>query len=214
MGGASTEIDAGSTDIVIEAAHFDATTIARSARRHKLPSEASRRFARGRRPRVARGCGRAGGRRCSPSWVGRLIDPGRTVVAAERASSVVLFDPQAASRLVGVEFSDAAVAGYLKQDRLSAHIGGWRPFEVTIPTVAARPHRSAPSWSKRWPGCTDTSTSRPSCPQRRSAAGLTYRQRLRRRVGLALAGAGYVEVQTLSLPFAAGARRHGSGIRR
>ncbi|MCU1676550.1 MAG: phenylalanyl-tRNA synthetase, beta subunit, partial [Frankiales bacterium] len=47
MGGASTEVDAATTDIVIEAAHFDPVSIARAARRHKLPSEASRRFERG-----------------------------------------------------------------------------------------------------------------------------------------------------------------------
>jgi phenylalanyl-tRNA synthetase beta chain len=47
MGGASTEISPDSTDIVLEAAHFDAVTIARQSRRHKLSSEASRRFERG-----------------------------------------------------------------------------------------------------------------------------------------------------------------------
>ncbi len=47
MGGASTEISAASTDLVIEAAHFDAVTVARQSRRHKLSSEASRRFERG-----------------------------------------------------------------------------------------------------------------------------------------------------------------------
>jgi phenylalanyl-tRNA synthetase beta chain len=47
MGGASTELHEGTTDVVVEAAHFEPTTIARSARRHRLPSEASRRFERG-----------------------------------------------------------------------------------------------------------------------------------------------------------------------
>ena len=47
MGGASTEISASTTDVVIEAAHFDAMTVARMSRRHKLSSEASRRFERG-----------------------------------------------------------------------------------------------------------------------------------------------------------------------
>ena len=47
MGGASTELSARTTDVVIEAAHFDAMTIARTSRRHKLSSEASRRFERG-----------------------------------------------------------------------------------------------------------------------------------------------------------------------
>src|SRR2546421_8860666 len=47
MGGASTEIDASTTDIVLESAHFDAISVAYTARRHRLPSEASRRFERG-----------------------------------------------------------------------------------------------------------------------------------------------------------------------
>jgi phenylalanyl-tRNA synthetase beta chain len=47
MGGLATEIGPGSTDLVIEAAHFEPETTGRMARRHKLPSEASRRFERG-----------------------------------------------------------------------------------------------------------------------------------------------------------------------
>ena len=47
MGGGSTEILPLTTEIVVEAAHFDAITIARSSRRHRLSTEASRRFERG-----------------------------------------------------------------------------------------------------------------------------------------------------------------------
>ena len=47
MGGGETEVGATTRDVLIEAAHFEPVTIARSARRHKLPSEASRRFERG-----------------------------------------------------------------------------------------------------------------------------------------------------------------------
>lgn len=47
MGGLHTEISGTSTDIVIEAAHFSATGIARESRRHNLVSEASKRFERG-----------------------------------------------------------------------------------------------------------------------------------------------------------------------
>jgi phenylalanyl-tRNA synthetase beta chain len=53
MGGASTEIDPGTTDIVLEAAHWEPTSIARAVRRHKLPSEAAKRFERGVDPEVA-----------------------------------------------------------------------------------------------------------------------------------------------------------------
>src|SRR6202044_305173 len=47
MGGLSTEISSDSTDIVVEAAHFDEVGIATMSRRHKLHSEASYRFERG-----------------------------------------------------------------------------------------------------------------------------------------------------------------------
>ena len=47
MGGEQVEMSATTTDIVIEAAHFRPATIARTARVHKLPSEASKRFERG-----------------------------------------------------------------------------------------------------------------------------------------------------------------------
>ncbi|MDD7465184.1 MAG: phenylalanine--tRNA ligase subunit beta [Actinomycetaceae bacterium] len=46
MGGASTEISASTSNVLIEAAHFDAVSVARMARRHRLPSEASKRFER------------------------------------------------------------------------------------------------------------------------------------------------------------------------
>lgn len=47
MGGLYGEVTADTTNILLEAAHFDQVSIARSARRHKIPSEASRRFERG-----------------------------------------------------------------------------------------------------------------------------------------------------------------------
>ena len=51
MGGAATEIGDATRDVLVEAAHFDPVSIARTARRHKLPSEASKRFERGVDPR-------------------------------------------------------------------------------------------------------------------------------------------------------------------
>jgi phenylalanyl-tRNA synthetase beta chain len=52
MGGASTEVSETTTNVLIEAAHFDGISIARTARRHKLFSEASKRYERGVDPRV------------------------------------------------------------------------------------------------------------------------------------------------------------------
>ena len=52
MGGATTEVSETTTDVLFEAAHWDPMTIARSSRRHRLSSEASRRFERGVDPAV------------------------------------------------------------------------------------------------------------------------------------------------------------------
>jgi phenylalanyl-tRNA synthetase beta chain len=47
MGGATSEVGASTTDVLVEAAHFDPISVARSSRRHKLTTEASKRFERG-----------------------------------------------------------------------------------------------------------------------------------------------------------------------
>ena len=62
MGGASTEVTAETKNILIEAARFDEVSIARTARRHKLISEASKRFERGVDPQISAGGSAAGGR--------------------------------------------------------------------------------------------------------------------------------------------------------
>src|SRR5206468_12670968 len=53
MGGASTEIGAGTTAVLLEAAHWEPTGVARTARRHRLPSEAAKRFERGVDPEMS-----------------------------------------------------------------------------------------------------------------------------------------------------------------
>ena len=53
MGGASTEVGDSTTRVLVEAARFDEVSVARTARRHKLPSEASKRYERGVDPQLA-----------------------------------------------------------------------------------------------------------------------------------------------------------------
>ena len=52
MGGESSEVTSSTTNVLIESAHFDPTTVARSSRRHRLTTEASKRFERGVDPDV------------------------------------------------------------------------------------------------------------------------------------------------------------------
>jgi phenylalanyl-tRNA synthetase beta chain len=53
MGGANSEVSPSTTTLAIEAARFDPVSIAKNARRHKLSTEASRRFERGVDPSLA-----------------------------------------------------------------------------------------------------------------------------------------------------------------
>ena len=53
MGGGPTEIGPTTTSVLLESAHFAPLSIARTARRHRLPSEASRRYERGVDPSLA-----------------------------------------------------------------------------------------------------------------------------------------------------------------
>src|SRR6478609_827918 len=74
MGGASTEIGSGTTAVLLEAAHWEPTGVARTARRHRLPSEAAKRFERG-------------------------VDPEMTVVALARAAQLLV--EHGGARVVG-----------------------------------------------------------------------------------------------------------------
>ncbi len=53
MGGEDTEITGSTTEVLIEAANFNPTSIRRTARRYNLPSEASQRFEKGVNPEAA-----------------------------------------------------------------------------------------------------------------------------------------------------------------
>ena len=201
MGGASTEIHAGSRNIVLEAAHFDPAAISWAARRHKLPSEASRRFARG----VDTALQEAAAERAALLLVelgGATLEPGRTVVGAPRPGASIDFDPALAARLVGVHFDHDEVRRHLESV-------GCVVSETTGGTGEPRWTVQAPSWRPdlamgadlveevaRLHGYGDIPSELPPAPASR---GLTAAQRARRRIGLALAGAGFVEVQ--SYPF-------------
>src|SRR5450759_3851613 len=52
MGGATSEVGASTTDVLVEAAHFDPISVARSSRRQLVTTEASKRFERGVDPDV------------------------------------------------------------------------------------------------------------------------------------------------------------------
>ncbi|PZT74179.1 MULTISPECIES: phenylalanine--tRNA ligase subunit beta [unclassified Streptomyces] len=200
MGGADTEIadaaeGAHTSEVVIEAAHFDAISIARTARRHKLPSEASKRFERGVDPQAAA----AAAQRTVDLLVllaGGTAEAGVTEVTAPSAPRTITMAADHPDKVAGVSYGREAVVRRLQevgcdvygQDELLVTTPSWRP-DLTEPNDLAEE-------VIRLEGYENLPSTLPTPP---SGRGLTDRQRLHRRVGRALAGAGYVEA--LSYPF-------------
>ncbi|WP_022901661.1 phenylalanine--tRNA ligase subunit beta [Humibacter albus] len=196
MGGATTEVGDGTTDVLIEAANFDPVSIARTARRHKLPSEASRRFERGVDPDVARAAAARVVQLLEQLGGGRADGLGSTQHAAPQGEPIFL--PHGyVTQLVGVEFTDDEVRSTL------AEIGG------TIEQTDAGLFVTPPSWRPdlgdkadlaeevaRIVGYERIPSVLPVAP---SGRGLTRAQQLRRQAATALAASGLTEV--LVYPF-------------
>ncbi|KQX89788.1 MULTISPECIES: phenylalanine--tRNA ligase subunit beta [Streptomyces] len=200
MGGAHTEIadaaeDAGTTEVVIEAAHFDAISIARTARRHKLSSEASRRFERGVDPQAAA----AAAQRTVDLLVllaGGTAEAGVTEFSAPSAPHTIAMPADHPDKVAGVSYGRETVVRRLQQ--VGCDVYGQDELIVTVPSW--RPDLAAPNDLAeeviRLEGYENLPSTLPTPP---SGRGLTDRQRLHRRIGRALAAAGYVEA--LSYPF-------------
>lgn len=200
MGGAESEVSATTTDLLIEGAHFDEVSIARTSRRHRLSSEASRRFERGVDPELA------------PVAVQRVVDllleygGGTADAAVTDADERVAREPielptQLPGQLVGVPYSPQQQRAEL--ERIGCEVTG----ELTAATWQVLP----PSWRPdlqepvdlveeiaRLSGYDAIPSVLPTAPAGR---GLTPGQRARRSVARTLAEHGYTEV--LSYPFVA-----------
>ena len=203
MGGASTEIRPGSEpiDVVIEAAHFDPATIARGARRHKLPSEASRRFERTVDPQLPP----VAAERVAHLLVefgGGTIAAGRTDVGAVPPPVPVRMALDLPDRVAGVAYPPGATARRLGQVGCAVELGagadGRGQVVATPPSWRPDLVQSADLVEEvlRLEGYAAIPSELPTAPAGR---GLTAAQRRRRAVSVALAEAGYVEV--LPFPF-------------
>ncbi|MFF7093595.1 phenylalanine--tRNA ligase subunit beta [Streptomyces rubradiris] len=195
MGGANTEIadhddaENATTEVVVEAAHFDAVSIARTARRHKLLSEASRRFERGVDPQAAA----AAAQRTVDLLVllaGGTAEAGVTEVIAPSAPHTITLPADHPDKVAGVTYGRETVVRRLQevgcdvygQDELIVTVPSWRPDladpnDLAEEVIRLEGYENLPS----------------TLPKPPSGRGLTHRQRLHRRAGRALAGAGYVE---------------------
>lgn len=196
MGGSETEIGDSTRNVLIEAANWDPVSIARTARRHKLPSEAAKRYERGVDPEIAAtAVSRVA--QLMVDLAGGTADVGGSLIHEAPARTAIRLPDGYVSGLIGIEYRDDEVHDAL------AEIGGvvtrvdggfdvvppsWRPDLTGRAELAEEVARLA--------GYHRIPSVLPVAPPGR---GLTRSQRIRRRVADTLAAAGSTEV--LSFPF-------------
>ena len=204
MGGDTSEVTGTTTNVLIEAAHFDPITVARSSRRHRLTTEASKRFERG----VDHAVSVAAAQLAVDLLVehgGGTADPGVTDVDHRVAAEPFAFDTTLPTRYIGLEYPRDEVLATLRAigctvtqaeavhgtDLVTVLPPSWRPDLTNGPDLVEevarmRGYDQIPS----------------VLPQPKAAGrGLTHGQRIRRVIATTLAHQGLVEV--LSYPFIA-----------
>jgi phenylalanyl-tRNA synthetase beta chain len=196
MGGASTEIGDGTTAVLLEAAHWEPTGVARTARRHRLPSEAAKRFERGVDPEMTV-VALARAAELLAEYGGAKVAGGVVDVDTRAPRPAIPLDADRPARIAGVPYTAAQVVELLGAVGCDVDASG-SPLAVTPPSW--RPDLTDPADLVeeviRLAGYDDIPSVLPTAPPGR---GLTEAQRRRRSVGRTLAEAGYVEAP--SYPF-------------
>ena len=194
MGGANSEISDKTTRIAVEAVHFDAISIAKNSRRHKLSSEASRRFERGVDPTLAE----ISSARASQLLIelGGAQYVGTSTVGKPNFLPAIKLDPSYISKRIGLEISATTVKE--KLELVGCQVEGRENFMVT-----------PPSWRTELftPADLSEEVARnigydqiPSLmPPRKVSAALNPSQRRKRVLAQSLVARGYVEI--LNFPF-------------
>jgi phenylalanyl-tRNA synthetase beta chain len=194
MGGASTEVHDGTTDVFIEAAYWDPATVLTTSKRLGLRSEASARFERGADPSF---CPSAADR------VAQLLVAHAAGVAAPNPVDVnpadvepwtITYPLSATARTLGVDLDADTTSDLLR--RMSFEVAGTDPLTVTVPT--RRPDVREPidlvEEIARLHGFDGIPDSVPSG----TGGGLPYAERRMRRIREVLVGAGLYQTMTFS----------------
>lgn len=196
MGGGATEVGAATTTVLLESATFDPVRVFRTGKRHKLTSEASKRFERTVDPEVTAAASDraaqlivdiAGGSVTSP------LSEARAVVPTPSAISIPADEPD---RTAGLTYPAGTTAVRLRE--VGCVVEGGERLEVTPPSWRPDLRQRADLVEEvlRLEGLEDIPAVVPRAP---AGTGLTAPQRRRRAVGRTLALDGFVEV--LPYPF-------------
>ena len=194
MGGASTEVHDGSTDVFIEAAYWNPPNILMTSKRLGLRSEASARFERGTDPsfcpngadRVAQLLTQTAGGKPAPSPVD--VNPG------DITPWTITYPLTETKRILGIELSTEETTSLL--ERLTFGVEGSDPLTVTVPT--RRPDVRKPvdlvEEIARLHGFADIPDTVPSGP----GGGLPFVERRVRTLRDIMVGSGLYEILTFS----------------
>lgn len=196
MGGEATELRDTTTTIVIEAANFDPVAISRMSRRHKLSSEASRRFERTVDPNAAY----AAARRVAgllEELAGGQLEAAETIAGQVRPMPTQTISLRLPTRVLGMEVPVDRVAEILRASGVLVERDG---DTATLTPPTWRPDLVDPYDYVEEIGTKVGLENLPSVvPPAPDGRGLTFEQRARRAVGQSLATTGFVEV--LTFPF-------------
>jgi phenylalanyl-tRNA synthetase beta chain len=135
MGGLETEVTEGTTDLLLESAHFSPTSVRRTAKRIPLSTASSYRFERG----------------VDPDGVVRASDRAAQLIAEVASGQVsqtlvddyprriepvtIEFRPQRSHDLLGMTLPEAEIQSYLERVGLTVQRNGAPAWRVTVPTV-------------------------------------------------------------------------------
>lgn len=192
MGSEHSKTTAATTDVLLEAATFDPVTVARSTRRHKLPSEASKRFARYVDPLLAAAAAQRAVELLVELGGGTATAVGAAMPAEYQPAPVILPKHYIAG-LVGVAYTDEQVVTALTKIGCEVSDEG-DSFAVTAPSWHADLTRPADLAEEvaRICGFDLIPSQLPVAP---SGRGLTREQLLRRKAANTVTAQGLTEVQ-------------------
>ncbi len=211
MGGLESEVADDTTEVLLESAHFEATGIAKTAKRLGLRSEASARFERGIDPNSA-GTGAQRAMELFAEVASAAVSAGAIDAYPERVEPrrITVRTPRV-NAVLGTEVTPGAARDLLAPLGIAAD-GTGDTFEAIAPTWRPDLEREIDIVEEvgRRLGLDNIPRTVPSSPEK--IGGLTRQQRERRAVADVLVGAGYDEAYTLPLLAPADLTRAGMAV--
>ncbi|MCL2735324.1 MAG: phenylalanine--tRNA ligase subunit beta [Propionibacteriaceae bacterium] len=198
MGGLTTEVTETTTQILLEAAWFHPVSVGRTYRRHRLASEASRRFERGVDAGVAYAAARRAAELLRDLAGAQIVDDITVAGAVPTMPSLVMDDLALPGRILGLEVAPERVISILEASGVEVTPGPGSATTLTPPTWRRDlidPYDYVEEVGRKI-GFSAIASRVPAAPV---GGGYTQAQKGRRAVLNAVAAAGFVEV--IPLPF-------------